>query len=371
MTGSVPGGSPRAVAAKRAQIPREEFAKAAAAAAAAGVVTATGKVAHDKLVEASDKGRPRGFRLMDDEPVPEGIARIALGRIDHALDELRAKTDSTPEEAVHEARKDLKKLRALLRLVRGELGDEVYRHENQAFREAAGGLSGVRDADVMIETFDALVERYRKRIPADAAAELRKALLTHRRALEQDGLGRRHAFDETIEALRDARARILEWPLAHDGFAALEPGLRRTYRRGRRAYAAALDDATDESLHEWRKRAKDLWYHHTLLERSWSELMKPAGDEAHALSDLLGDDHDLAVLREWAGAHPQAAPDVSGREGFADAVGRRRAQLQSEAFELGGRLYAERPREFARRLERYWDAWRAGPSAARTPSTDR
>jgi CHAD domain-containing protein len=370
VTGSAPAGS-RAVAAKSARIPRDEFAKAAAAATAAGVVTAAGKVAHDKLVEASGKRRPRGFRLMDDEPVPEGVARIALGRIDHALDELRAKTDSTPEQAVHEARKDLKKLRALLRLVRDELGDQVYRHENRAFREAAAGLSSVRDADVMIETLDALVERYPKRIPADVAEGLRKALFTHRRALEQEGLGRRHAVDEATEALRDARARIPEWPLAHDGFAALEAGVRRTYRRGRRAYEAALDDATTENLHELRKRVKDLWYHHTLLERSWSELMKPAGDEAHALSDLLGDDHDLAVLREWAWAHPEAAPDVPGLEALADAVGRRRAQLQRQALGLGARLYAERPRDFARRIERYWEAWRAGPSAERTPSTGR
>ena len=68
-------------------------------------------------------GESRAYRLKEDEPLPEGIARVARGRIDHAIDELRGKTDSTPVEAVHEARKDMKKLRALLRLARGELGD--------------------------------------------------------------------------------------------------------------------------------------------------------------------------------------------------------------------------------------------------------
>ena len=58
----------------------------------------------------------RAYRLKAGEPLPEGIARIARGRIDHALDELGGRTDSTAEEAVHEARKDLKKLRALLRM---------------------------------------------------------------------------------------------------------------------------------------------------------------------------------------------------------------------------------------------------------------
>ena len=64
----------------------------------------------------------RSYRLEPKEPLPEEIARIARGRIDHAIDELRGKTDSTPEEAVHEARKDLKKLRALLRLARASWG---------------------------------------------------------------------------------------------------------------------------------------------------------------------------------------------------------------------------------------------------------
>ena len=88
------------------------------------------------------------------------MRRVARGRIDHALDELRGKSDSTREEAVHEARKDMKKLRALLRLVRGELGDRVYAAENACFRDTARELSGVRDADVMLATLGDLEERY-------------------------------------------------------------------------------------------------------------------------------------------------------------------------------------------------------------------
>lgn len=357
---------------KRARIPREEFAKAAAAAAAAGVVTvAAGKVAHDKVKADGGKGRSRGYRLKDGEPVPEGVERIALGRIGHALEELRGKSQSSAEEAVHEARKDVKKLRGLLRLVRGELGESVYERENDALREAARGLSGVRDADVMIETLDALAERYPKRVPPEVAKGVMAALHAHRRALEKDGDSGRRSAARAIEALREVRTRVEEWPLAHDGFDVFDEGLRRAYKRGRRAYKAALEDPSTENLHAWRRRVKDHWYHHTLLARSWPEPMKTFGDRAHALSDLLGEDHDLAVLREWAWAHPHVAGDVSGLEELADAVGRRRAQLQREALELGARLYAERPRDFARRLRLYWDAWRAAPSVESSFGTDR
>ncbi|HEX2232339.1 MAG TPA: CHAD domain-containing protein, partial [Thermoleophilaceae bacterium] len=139
-----------------------------------------------------------------------------------------------------------------------------------------------------------------------------------------------------------------------------EAGLRRAYRRGRRGYQAVLESASTESLHEWRKRVKDLWYHQTLLERSWPELMDPLSDQAHHLSDLLGLDHDLAVLHDWAQAHPAAAGGSTGLEVFNAAAEERRDELQREAIALGGRLYAERPRAYARRLRTYWDAWRGG-----------
>jgi CHAD domain-containing protein len=314
---------------------------------------------------------PRGYWLKDGESVPAGIERIALGRLDNAIDELRGQTKSSQEEAVHEARKDLKKLRALLRLVRDEIGDDVYRRENDCFRDAARRLSGVRDADVMIETLDALAERYPKRVPPGAAGGLRQALVAHRRALEADGAGRGRAVGEVIDVLRQARDRVPEWPLRHDGFEALEGGLRRIYRRGRRAYEAALEEPSVASLHEWRKRVKDLWYFHSLLECSWPELMDPLGDQAHALSDRLGDDHDLAVLNDWAQTHVADAGGPEQLRSLGEAVARRRSKLQEQAFALGARLYGERPRDFVRRLESCWRAWREAPKPVRRQHTAR
>ena len=341
----------------RGPVGREELPKAAAAAAAAGAVVVAGKLAHSRFAGGKF---PRGYRFKDGESVPDGVARIAFGRIDHALDELRGKTKSSRPEAVHEARKDMKKLRSLLRLVRGEIGDEVYRRENDRFRDAGRQLSGVRDADVMLETLDELAEGRPKEIPPRTAGGLRNALEEHRAALDGDRGGRKKTRKEVVAALEEARERVEDWPLETDGFEALEPGLRRAYRRGRRAYRAVLDDPSTENLHEWRKRVKDLWYHQTLLEGAWPELMDPLADQVHELSDHLGDDHDLAVLRDWAKAHPAAAGGSAGLDAFNAAADRRRAELQAEAVTLGERLYAERPKAYVQRLESYWNALRNG-----------
>ena len=289
-------------------------------------------------------GESRAYRLKDDESLPAGVARIARGRIDHAIDELGGDTDSSPVEAVHEARKDMKKLRALLRLARGELGDDTYVRENACYRDAARELAGARDSDVMLETLAALTY-----LPPGQGWEVRKRIQADL-ARNGDPGDRDAAARTAVTILEEARRRVSRWPLEHESFAALASGLERTYRRGRRDFKAAADEPTVESLHEWRKRVKELWYHHSLLRPLWPPVMETVGDEAHVLSDRLGDDHDLAVLAAWVEEHGAAGAD------FFAAVDRRRGELQAEAFALGSRVYAEKPNAYVERMERLWDA---------------
>jgi CHAD domain-containing protein len=292
----------------------------------------------------------RKYRLRKGEAVPEGVARIACGRIDNALDELRGKTDSTPEEAVHEARKDMKKLRALLRLVRAELGDKAFRRESTHFRDAGRELSGVRDADVMLATLGELEERYQGELRAKAAGDLRQALEAHR--IRTAAGARAQASEAAIEMLEGARRRVAGWPLEHDGFEAVEGGLRRVYRQGRQAWRAAEDDPSVEALHEWRKRVKDLWYHCLILRGTWKPVMSALADEAHELSDRLGDDHDLAVLLAWAEDHGAGSSELEA------VVAGRRRELRDDAFAYGARLYADKPKVFVGRIGRWWRAGR-------------
>jgi CHAD domain-containing protein len=305
----------------------------------------------------------RSFRLDPAEPVPDEVRRVARERIDHALDELRGRADSTREEAVHEARKDMKKLRALVRLVRGDLGDRVYRAENICFRDTAAELAGVRDADVMLATLGYLEERYGE-LPG-AGARLRPALVAHRFRAAAGSL--KPASKAAVETLAEAHDRVEDWPLETDGFEAFEDGLGRIYRKGRRAYRAAQKLPSAENMHEWRKRVKDHWYHVLLLQDIWKPVMSALSDEAHDLSDRLGDDHDLAVLLDWA--HRQAST-LDGADpvlrGFDVILESRRRELQAEAFDYGARLYADKPSVFVDRLEGWWEASRSAVSPQRT-----
>lgn len=296
------------------------------------------------------------YRLTDGEAADQAIRRTATEQLDRAIGELTDGIKTDPVEAVHAARKALKKERSLLRLARGSMKRSARRRENAAFRDAGRRLSSARDADVMVEAVDALAERYAGQLPEKNFTAIRDHLRESgegsRRSLMDSGL-----TGEVAEELKTARMRTAQWQLRHGGWKAVDAGLERSYRRGRSAFKTAQDDPTVERLHEWRKRAKDHWYHLRLLTPIAPGTMKGQAKDAHLLSDLLGDDHDLAVLRDTLRAAGPALPvDLDAVIALLD---HRRGQLQAQAMLLGERLYAEKPKAFRRRIHAYWKAWRA------------
>ena len=116
------------------------------------------------------------YRLEFDESPDVPARRCAIERIEDAIAQLDRGRAHDPQGAVHEARKDVKKVRALLRLYRSGLGDATYRYENRELRDAGRALSVMRDADVLLDTIDGLAERYVGQIPAGAFDAVRERI---------------------------------------------------------------------------------------------------------------------------------------------------------------------------------------------------
>ncbi len=296
------------------------------------------------------------FRFSNGEAADQGVRRIAAQQLDRAITELTDGIKADPVEAVHAARKALKKERSLLRLARGSMKSSARRRENAGFRDAGRRLSAARDAEVMIEALESLSERYAGQLPE-------RTFTTIRRHLDDLGQGPRRSLmesgrtGEVADELKAARTRTAQWKIKHGAWKAIDDGLLHSYTRGRRAFIRAKGDPTTERLHEWRKRAKDHWYHLRLLGPIAPRTIKGHAKDAHVLSDLLGDDHDLAVLRErLMSAGPELPVDVDAVIALLD---HRRGQLQAQAILVGERVYAEKPKAFARRIRAYWKAWRA------------
>jgi CHAD domain-containing protein len=123
----------------------------------------------------------------------------------------------------------------------------------------------------------------------------------------------------------------------------------------------ARSGGSDQDLHEWRKRVKDFWYHARLLAPSAGPAVQGHAKDAHRLADLLGNDHDLAVLKQELVSNASVSPDV---DAVVRLIDHRRRALQAEALDIGARVYAESPEAFRRRMRRSWNAGRAAAVSA-------
>ena len=291
--------------------------------------------------------------LKQDGSVEAGLRRIATEQIDAALASLESKGEARAQ-AVHDVRKSCKKLRGLIRLVRPAFAP--YGEENAAFREVAGLLGTTRDAKVMQDTFDAVLEHYDGPLDASALAHVR-ALLEQGDEGEQAEADLDTRFAEARTLLQEARERVAKWSLEQSGWEAIAQGLGKTYSRARKDWREAVKHPDGERHHEWRKRVKYHWHHARLLRDIWPARLKERAHEAHALAELLGDHHDCHVLEERLRAAPFASTDPEALEAIIALTRRRRAHLEERAHRLGKRLQVDEPKRLVRRWGKWWDSW--------------
>ena len=263
---------------------------------------------------------------MPTERLGGGLRRMAIGQLDFAIALLAGDTEvSSFATAVHETRKSLKRLRALMRLIEHELSETAFAREDAVLRNAGLRLAGARDSEVMVSTLDGLLERHPGKLARrSGVVRLRARLVAERDIAAERALGDAAARLEVLDELRALRDRVADWRLPdREGIETVELGLERLYRQGRRRYRLAARGKGDvgRAMHRWRKRVKDLRYAAEMLDRK-----HPAGGEgaeggglhrgkrrrhqkqaeslrrlargADELAELLGEEHDLGLLAE-------------------------------------------------------------------------
>jgi CHAD domain-containing protein len=309
-------------------------------------------------------GKAMAYRLERGESVISGLKRVVREEIESAEDYLSGGRKTTRDKAIHDARKSLKKVRAILRLVHAEMGEE-YERENACLRDIAARLSGFRDAFAIIGTFDDLRKKFKDEAGISGLRSVRAGLAKRRR---ESGSGKDIGIVLKAAAadLKGAANRVKDWPLKTDGYEAIAPGLEEFYRRGRKALLRAQKDATAENLHRLRKRVKDHWYHTRLLEGLWTEVMAGYEKSLKNLEDWLGNDHNLSVLCDRIASEPAFFGREKEIELTFDLIARYQKELRGNALPLADRLYDEKPRDFSRRMKHLWDTWQSesAPDAA-------
>ncbi len=287
------------------------------------------------------------FRFGRREEIGAGVSRVALEQLGKAADAL-TRTSEDHERAVHEARKCITRARSALRLVRHATGD-AFDAVNVGLREAAGSLSTSRDAAVTLAAFDALAGT------AEGAGRVRERLASgawQHPALPSDG-----AVARAVGAIEAARDEIEAMRFSASGFDLVEPGLRRAWKRARRAMRAAMEAPTEDRLHEWRKRCKACHAHAKLLRRVRPKEMERLVTRLRDLCTALGEERDLALLMVRL---ESIGEDDGTIRGLIDEATRRREALRVRAFAIGEVVFERGARRTTRRLGRLYDRWHEG-----------
>jgi CHAD domain-containing protein len=284
------------------------------------------------------KSKRSSFALRPGAPFRKEVGRIVRRQMDKALRDL-FRLGATADEAIHNVRKRFKRVRAVLRLIRSEVGDRVYREENESLRDAAAAFSEVRNARVLVDAVEKLPHR-ESDVSVTAFDALKRFLKARQRDVH-DRLARNvEAMDALREAIEGGRSRAADWPLPRDGRRAVRRGLRRTFKAGVRALDDAEKRATSERLHECRKQAKYLYHQVQMLERVASRSVTKLEERLHELEVRLGDDHDLGMLRvEVAACVAAGLPDVNDR--LLALIDDWRRELQEESLRQAQKIYRE------------------------------
>ena len=300
------------------------------------------------------------FRLRRSESVVQGLRRLAAKQIRAAIDELR----SVPprDEAIHEARKRVKKARAILQLVEAD-GGKRLRKCRKRLRTVNRALTPLRDADASLEILDRLRSKHPRLFSEHTFARIKRELAERKRAAAEAAAGDR-VWETIDEALRSVRKKVKRWTQEHRNFGAIASGLRDTHRRGRKAMTRALKSGTAADFHEWRKAMKAFWYGLRLVERCGTRVRRDVAALRKA-ETWLGDDHNLAVLCAELSKDASVCGSAVDVDRLRLAADREQCASRKQAIAAARPIYARSSRAYVHAVERAWIAFQRGGSQRR------
>ncbi len=290
------------------------------------------------------------FRIREDESMVHGLRRLAKKQLASAGECLDG-GKSPRESAVHAARKSVKKVRAIVHLVRSDDGQGLSKSRKR-LRNANRVLSQFRDADAMTETLATLLDREPRVLSEHTRARLHRQLAEHRNAVARaaaDGGTWRDVADELLAI----RKTVKRWSQSHQGFGGLAPGLRKTHKLGGKAMERAVDRDDADDFHEWRKEIKALWYELRLLE-AFSPSVKRYVEQLDRAETALGDDHNIAVLCAFLGGSRAVADDAGAMRQFLRQADTYQQELRRTAVANTKAIYDMATGDFVREVRQAW-----------------
>ena len=281
-------------------------------------------------------------------PVGAEFRKAFIAAFDEASAWLVSRT-APLERRVHLTRRSIKRLRAMLRLLKPSYGQKIT-PINAALRDASRLLSGARDAAVIRQTLNKLRKKAATRAENDAIDKLLSLLPQEKATPPGRAMGEAKSLIETARRVLGTLHLSENHALTNN----IIEGYVTIYRKGQKGLRASEKEPTTEGLHEWRKAVQDRRYAAYLFRADWPESGEAPSKALGTLSDLLGVDHDLAMVADFleqVGDEEQL--DFVECHALGTLITRERAKRRKKAFALGHELYGKK----ADKIRERWSNW--------------
>jgi CHAD domain-containing protein len=282
------------------------------------------------------------FRLKPGKPIRRELKRIVRNQLQRSRMHVEEGVDIEPH--VHEARKSVKKARAVVRLLR-QAGTPGIRKAERRLRDAGRTLSDLRDAAAVVATLDRVRQSFPRRLSRHTHAIVHRDL-ARASARRVADVGRHGRVARAAEALHAIRQSAATWKIPSVDPLDLPDLLKTGYRAARKAMRRAEKSTCADDLHRWRKRVKTLWYQLRLLEGSMPALGDTIRD-LDKLETILGEHHDLSVLEATIADDASLRRAVADRAKLTELSTAMQTTLRRKALRLGRRLLAPKPSVFS------------------------
>ena len=288
------------------------------------------------------------YRIQNGETIDQGVRRLLHERVRRARSELAGKFD---DAVVHEVRQELKRLRALLALVRPMVRPGKFRQQRRCLRRCSAELSDSRDARVRLESLSLIAAAGRPAIAtrhwAALTRQLREGSLGHIRQLVH---GR--SPQKIRRRLKGFDRRFQSTPVCAGEGQRVLTGIVSSYRKARRALRRVHSNPSTRNLHSWRRCTKRLWHQLVPVQNSLPSSLATWTQKLDQLGASLGEDHDLFLLSRFLRRKGDETLSKKERDGLLQWIQTRRLELVESVTNQGRGVFAATPSRFQTELRR-------------------
>jgi len=295
------------------------------------------------------------FQINKQLNLEENLKGIMVDRISFIVDHIYRQEDA--HTTIHEIRRSTKRIRAVLRLIRDEIGYSHYFRENMFYRDLARRMSTVRDSYVLCQTVKSLEINYPESISVNDYSLLKDRLSFQ---IDQDlerFTGFSGGFEQILADIRQAGKRIDQYCYLRHEYISIKKGIRRVYRRGRSLLSRIGSSFDMELFHEYRKISKYLQFQMELIHPVYPKLLKAYAGTIDKHTELLGDLHDYDRLDFYIQNAVSNEIHTTARKKLLKVIRNRKEELLSKIQAKSQMIYAEKPQEFTKRIKVYWNQY--------------